>query len=1235
MNPTCGCCEGTEVLTPAPTANRPGLDALSYRVGTHATFLETLKARLSGLALDIPTGEYDPLGKQVTRAILPLVGLTTREASDPSIALLDGWAMVADVLTFYQERIANEGYLRTATERRSILELAWLVGYTLRPGVAASVYLAYTLDKPFTIPALPSNGATVTTDPLVTIPAGSRAQSIPGPGELPQSFETAEKLEACSDWNNLQVRLTQPQNITLDQAQKIADISFDGAALNLKANDNLLLVFGEKIGEQVMRVVEEAEPKFKENRTDVTLQAVPFLIIAALALLRVGKTALDTQIQSLEKDPSKAAVIEWVEKVNDLVLKGIENLALGNYPPIDQEYFSHERIYSFLATLVNPARAMANAIRPFAPLFANAPRPKTKRKRSAAAAAAAAPVESNGTSWTDPQVLEVAKSVLDAAKGMLKDASFKHDLTCLAISVVEDLRPISTGDRTTLSNLLNQYLTSRLQRQFKDQLQQQEAGPFGDLIKEVFEFLNDLSQLVSAAELHDSIDGLLSDLLALTDQKSVKFIRQAQDWLAAIPIGDSAQCEAAPPITISLADLIVPLAKPASLQPANSTQLGRTAAQGFTPTADNIPQLLVAFKPSLHETLYLAWGNAEVNPSSSPLTSVHVFRLVASPFGYNAPVKMALVPNTNDATKEEFPFLSQPDGDWQPSDPGDEYPSILYLDSAYDAIQPKSYAVIQNKSTGYLATRVDSALIRPRTAYILSAKTTQLELPREWWNPATEDTMDKLRNTTVYAQSEELVLGPAPYTADVQGDLIELGKVYDGLSSGRWLIVFGERTDVQGTSGVKAGELVMLAGVEQKFTKALPDDKNHTFITLANKLAYRYKRDTVVIFGNVVKATHGETRNEVLGSGDGSKALQQFTLKQPPLTFVSAPNPTGVESTLVVRINDLQWHETDSLAGLLSTDRMFITKTDNDGKTTVFFGNGERGARLPSGQENVKAFYRNGIGEPGNVKVDQITLLVTRPPGAKAVTNPLRASGGADKESLDQARQNAPLAVAALDRLVSTQDYADFARTFAGIGKASAARLSDGRRQLVHVTIAGANDIPIDKTSDLYRNLRKSLRDFGDPYLPIRVELRELLALIISANVSVLPDYQWESVEPKIRTTLLDIFGFQRRELGQTVFLSEVISAIQRVDGVAYVDVDLLSSISEAELSSPDLQKKLEQLAATTTPERYLLVHLAETIAEAGTARPPSVAVNGIFPAQLAFLTPDVPDTLILKEVPQ
>src|SRR6266850_2998113 len=115
----CGCCAGVTADTPVRVANRPGLSAIAYRVGTQAQFRETLQARLSG--------SQEPA----------LSGLTTRAVDDFSIALLDSWATVADVLTFYQERIANETYLRTATERLSVLELARLINYQLRPGIAA------------------------------------------------------------------------------------------------------------------------------------------------------------------------------------------------------------------------------------------------------------------------------------------------------------------------------------------------------------------------------------------------------------------------------------------------------------------------------------------------------------------------------------------------------------------------------------------------------------------------------------------------------------------------------------------------------------------------------------------------------------------------------------------------------------------------------------------------------------------------------------------------------------------------------------------------------------------------------------------------------------------------------------------------------------------------------------------------------------------------------------------
>jgi predicted phage baseplate assembly protein len=309
---------------------------------------------------------------------------------------------------------------------------------------------------------------------------------------------------------------------------------------------------------------------------------------------------------------------------------------------------------------------------------------------------------------------------------------------------------------------------------------------------------------------------------------------------------------------------------------------------------------------------------------------------------------------------------------------------------------------------------------------------------------------------------------------------------------------------------------------------------------------------------------------------------------------------------------------------------VFITQADNEGRTTVVFGNGARGARLPTGQENVTAVYRTGIGAGGNVKADQITLLAARPSGVKEVTNPLRASGGAGPEGCDEARAHAPLAVMTLDRLVSTVDYEDFSRTFAGIGKASAARLSDGRRQVVHVTIAGVDDIPIDKTSDLYRSLVAALRAYGDAALPIQVELRELLALVISANVQVDPDYLWEKVEAAVRTRLLETFGVARRALGQPVFLSEVIAAIQSVPGVVYVDVDLLDSVSETELSTPQLlADKLQTLATTAAPASFVNARLARIA-------PPGAGAFGVIQAaQLAILLPAVPETLTLNEVPR
>ena len=112
------------------------------------------------------------------------------------------------MLTFYTERIANESYLRTATERVSLQELGELIGYRLRPRRrrrdARSRSRSSGRPTPPRAAARPGAFATGV-PPRVTLPAGLRVQSVPGPGEKPQTFETVEAIEARPEWNALPV----------------------------------------------------------------------------------------------------------------------------------------------------------------------------------------------------------------------------------------------------------------------------------------------------------------------------------------------------------------------------------------------------------------------------------------------------------------------------------------------------------------------------------------------------------------------------------------------------------------------------------------------------------------------------------------------------------------------------------------------------------------------------------------------------------------------------------------------------------------------------------------------------------------------------------------------------------------------------------------------------------------------------------------------------------------------
>jgi predicted phage baseplate assembly protein len=793
---TCHCCEGLTAQTPAPVANRPGLSAIAYRVGTHSQFKHSVLAALS----------------DITRPTLQ--GLKTRDDDDFSIALLDATSTMADVLTFYQERIANESYLRTATERRSLLELARLIGYELRPGVAASAFVAFTMDN--------TPGAPLET----TVDIGTKIQSVPGPDEKPQTFETVEKITARVAWNAIKPQVTQ----TFVPQFGDTHVYLKGTATNLRPGDAILLVGPER------------EQDHGSERWDFR---------------RVTKVAADF-------DANRTRV-EWAE----------------------------------------------------------------------------------GLGTTSPRL---------------------------------------------------------------------------------------------------------------------------------------------------------------------------------------------------------------VLPSANP--KVYALRVRASLFGFNAPHPLTL---SNDV-RTHYGFK---DGnDWSFTING----QTIDLDTTYPGILTNSWLVLSEPSYQELY-RATSVIEAAQAQYTITGKTTRVALD-------TSENLDKFRNhyrdTMVFAQSELLEIAEAPITTSITGATISLAQAPSGLVKGQWLVASGKDS----ATGEAITEMVQVSAVDGTMLTVAPPLKK-SYVRVAPK-----PEESFSLNANVAHATHGETVSEILGSGDASLRYQQFTLRQQPLTYVSAATPSGAASTLEARVNDLLWHQKPTLFGRGPQEHVYVTRTDDDGKTTIEFGDGVTGARLPSGQDNVRAKYRKGIGSDGLVKAGQLTSLLTRPLGIKSVVNPEDASGAQDRESLDDARTNAPLTVLTLDRTVSLLDYEDFSRAFAGIAKALATWTWDGQTKRVFITIAGPGGAEIKADSDTYINLLAALQQAGDPFVSLRVKSYRPAHFRFAGKVKVNPDYQTDLVLAAVEQALRKQFSFDVRAFGQPVFLSEVIAAVQAVPGVVAVDVN-----------------KLYRTGAAASLQTRLLAALPETLA--------------------------------------
>ncbi len=396
-------------------------------------------------------------------------------------------------------------------------------------------------------------------------------------------------------------------------------------------------------------------------------------------------------------------------------------------------------------------------------------------------------------------------------------------------------------------------------------------------------------------------------------------------------------------------------------------------------------------------------------------------------------------------------------------------------------------------------------------------------------------------------------------------------------------------------TGLKANRaLIVDNGSEAMATSiaALSDDASAPWLKLADALPDGTQYGNLKIYANVVDAGHGETRAQrVLGSGDGTQSNQRFTLEVADLSFVAdASMSAGVRADLAVAVADETWTQVANLKDASATDAHYQVRIDEDGYASIQFGDGRNGRRLPTGGNNVRVSFRQGSGAAGNIDAGSLVKLVKPHPLLDSVVQPIASSGGADRESDADLRENAPATLLALDRAVSLEDFAQLARGHASVWQARAFRKPPGlgqRESLEVVVMAAGGDTP---TPSVKTDLQNYLLARAQPGVALTVTDYVRLTFKLTVKIRIRTDaYDSQTVQDAVGAALLAAFTEQYRQLGQPLYRGEIYQIVDGVAGVENSDCSISIDDDAAAQLTRITKTGSEIMAAWPTPKQCLV----------------------------------------------
>lgn len=326
-------------------------------------------------------------------------------------------------------------------------------------------------------------------------------------------------------------------------------------------------------------------------------------------------------------------------------------------------------------------------------------------------------------------------------------------------------------------------------------------------------------------------------------------------------------------------------------------------------------------------------------------------------------------------------------------------------------------------------------------------------------------------------------------------------------------------------------------------------------------ISLSYNRYDTVIYGNTALSGHGESQSQkFLGSGDATQSNQSFDFDVEDISFESNREfPAGVRCAIDIIVEGRTWQQVANINDSGPEDPDYLVRMKEDGTLKLIFGDGIRGRRLPSGNNNIRIAYKVGVGLSGNLSAFSLEKALKPHHLIEGVIQPIATSGGNDMEAAESMRDNAPASVLTLERAVSLSDFTHLTVSNSSVWQARAFRVKPGRarKEKIRVAVVPAGGGAL---GNLQQDLAAFLASHGLPAVTIEVVPFESLIFDLNVTLRVKDDeYDSDLVTQEVRQTLLDSFSLQHRKLGEPLYRSQIFHAVEAVQGVANCQCEIVS----------------------------------------------------------------------------